>query len=150
MLNDYLVASDKIKIKKELLSSYPLKIADFYNILIGSIKTLVANSFDKENYMLNYENLQLYLKPGLNLKKIHRVLQFNQSKWLKAFVELNIQKRTETENNGDKDGKALYTLMNNAFYNKVIENLRNKIDVRLVSKKKDYVKYTSKQAIFHR
>ena len=144
------MASDKIKIKKELLSSYPLKIADFYNILIGSIKTLVANSFDKENYMLNYENLQLYLKPGLNLKKIHRVLQFNQSKWLKAFVELNIQKRTETENNGDKDGKALYTLMNNAFYNKVIENLRNKIDVRLVSKKKDYVKYTSKQAIFHR
>ena len=144
------MASDKIKIKKELLSSYPLKIAVFYNILSGSIKTLVANSFDKENYMLNYENLQLYLKPGLNLKKIHRVLQFNQSKWLKAFVELNIQKRTETENNGDKDGKALYTLMNNAFYNKVIENLRNKIDVRLVSKKKDYVKYTSKQAIFHR
>ena len=40
--------------------------------------------------------------------------------------------------------------MNNAFYNKVIENLRNKIDVRLVSKKKDYVKYTSKQTIFHR
>ena len=144
------MASDKIKIKKELLSSYPLKIADFYNILIGSIKTLVANFFDKENYMVNYKNLQLYLKPGLNLKKIHRVLQFNQSKWLKAFVELNIQKRTETENNGDKDGKALYTLMNNAFYNKVIENLRNKIDVRLVSKKKDYVKYTSKQAIFHR
>ena len=150
MLNDYPVASDKIKIKKELLSSYPLKIADFYNILIGSIKTLVANFFDKENYMVNYKNLQLYLKPGLNLKKIHRILQFNQSKWLKAFVELNTQKRTETENNGDKDGKALYTLMNNAFYNKVIENLRNKIDVRLVSKKKDYVKYTSKQTIFHR
>ena len=69
MLNDYPVASDKIKIKKELLSSYPLKIADFYNILIGSIKTLVANFFDKENYMVNYKNLQLYLKPGLNLKK---------------------------------------------------------------------------------
>ena len=63
---------------------------------------------------------------------------------LKQYVELNIQKRIEAEKNDDKDGKALYKLMNNAVYGKTMENLRNKIDVKLVSNKKDYLKWTSK------
>ena len=53
------------------------------------------------------------------------------------------QKRTEAEKNNNKDGKALYKLINNAVYGKTIENL-NRIDVRLVSNKKDYLKWTSK------
>ena len=44
-------------------------IADFYKIPIGNVKTLAPNFFDKEKYMLRYENLQLYLRLGLNLKK---------------------------------------------------------------------------------
>ena len=50
----------------------------------------------------------------------------------------------EAEKNGDKDGKALYRLMNNAVYGKAIENLKNRIDVKLVSNKKDYLKWTFK------
>ena len=53
-------------------------------------------------------------------------------------------KKTEAEKNGDKYGKALYKLMNNAVYGKTMENLRNRIDVKLVSNKKDYLKWTSK------
>ena len=101
-----------------MLSEYQLKIADLYNIPIGNIKNLVPNFFDKEKYMLHYENLQLYLRLGLKLKKIHRVLEFNQSQWLKPYIEFNKQKRLEREKNGDKDGKALYKLMNNAIYGK--------------------------------
>ena len=33
------------------------------------LKKLVTNSFDKEKYVHHYENLQIYLKPGLKLKK---------------------------------------------------------------------------------
>ena len=51
------------------MSDYQLKIADLYNILIGSVKKLVPNFFDKERYMIHYENLQLYLRLGLKLKK---------------------------------------------------------------------------------
>ena len=75
---------------------------------------------------------------------MHRVLEFNQPQWLKPYVELNIQKWIEAEKNGDKNGKVLYKLMNGAAYGKTMEYLRNRIHERLVSKKKDYLKWTSK------
>ena len=52
-----------------MLLDYHLKIADFYNIPIGNIKKLVLNFFDKEKYVLHYENLQLYLRLESKLKK---------------------------------------------------------------------------------
>ena len=63
--------------------------------------------------MIDYENLQLYLRLGLILKNIYRVLEFNQSQWVKQYVEFNIQKTIEAEKNDEKDRKALYKLMNN-------------------------------------
>ena len=62
-----------------MLSEYQLKIADLYNTPIDNVKKLVPNFLDKEKYVLHYENLQLYLRLGLKLKKIYRVLEFNQS-----------------------------------------------------------------------
>ena len=67
--NDYPLAPDKIEIKREMLSNYLLKITHFYNILISNVKKLVQNFFDKEKYVLHYENLQLYLTLGLRQKK---------------------------------------------------------------------------------
>ena len=69
--NDYPLASDKIEIKREMLYEYQLKIADLYNIPIGNVKKLVPNFFDKEKYVIHYENLQIYLRLGLKLKKMH-------------------------------------------------------------------------------
>ena len=74
---------------------------------------------------------------------MHCALEFNQSQWLKQYVGFNTQKRI-AEKNGDKDGKVLCKLMNNAVYGKTVENLKNRIDVKLVSNKKDYLKWTSK------
>ena len=67
--NDYPLAPDKLEIKREMLSEYQLKIADLYNIPIGNFKKLVRNFFDKEKYVLHYENLQLYLTLVLKLKR---------------------------------------------------------------------------------
>ena len=104
-----------------MLSEYQLKIADLYNIFIGNVKKLVRNFFDKEKYVLHYENLQLYLRLGLKLKKIHCILEFNQSQQLKSYIEFNTQKRIEAEKNKEIDGKELYKLMNNAIYGKTME-----------------------------
>ena len=57
-----------------MVSSYQLKIADFYNISIGNVEKLFPNFFYKEKYVLHYENLQIYLRLGFELKKLHRVL----------------------------------------------------------------------------
>ena len=67
--NDCLLAPDIIEIKRKMLSSYQIKIADFYNIAIGNIKKLVPNFCDEEKFVLHYENLQRYLRLGLKLKK---------------------------------------------------------------------------------
>ena len=58
-------------------------------------------------------------------------MEFNQSQWLKKYVEFNTQKRIEIEKNGDKVGKVLYKLMNNSMYGKTMVNLRKRIVVKL-------------------
>ena len=67
--NDYPLTPDKIEIKREMLSNYQKKIADYYNIPIGNVKSLLPNFFYKEKHVLHYENLQLYLRLRLKLKK---------------------------------------------------------------------------------
>ena len=57
----------------------------------------MPNFFDKEKYMLCYEGLQLYLRLRLKLKKIHRLLEFNQSQWENPYIEFNTQERIEAE-----------------------------------------------------
>ena len=58
-------------------------------------------------------------------------MEFNQSQWLKKYVEFNTQKRIEIEKNGDKVGKVLYKLMNNSMYGKTMVNFRKRIVVKL-------------------
>ena len=84
--SDNPLAPDKIEIIYETLYNYQLKIADPYNILIGKIKKLVPNFFDKEKYVIHYENLKLYLRLGLKPNKLRCALEFNQSQCLKQYV----------------------------------------------------------------
>ena len=63
-----------------MLSSYQLIIIEFYSIATSNVKKLFPNFFDKEKYLLHYENLQLYLRLGLKLKKYTCVEEFNQSR----------------------------------------------------------------------
>ena len=126
-----------------MLSNYQLKIADLHNILIGHVKKLLPNFFDREKDVVYYENLQLYLRLGLKRKQMHRILELSQSQCLKPYAVFNTKRNRSRKNEG-KDGKALYKLMSNAVWGKTMKILRNLIDVKLVSNKKDYLKRISK------
>ena len=66
---------------------------------------------------------------------MHCVLEFNQSQWLKPYIDIKTQKQNQRKN-GDKDGKALYKLMNNVIYRKTMENLVNRIDIKARKQRK--------------
>ena len=94
------------------------------------VKKLIPNLRDKTKYIIHYKNLIQCLKAGMKLKKIHRGIKFNESEWMKPYIEMNTNLRTKAKNNFEKD---FFKLMNNSVFGKTMENIRNRVNVKLVN-----------------
>ena len=90
--NDYRLAPEKLAIPYDMLSNYCKKIADEYRINVGAVIKLVPNLGNRTDYVFHYRNLQLYLSLEMKLTKIHRVLRFEQSDWMKKYIDFSTKK----------------------------------------------------------
>ena len=133
--NDYSSAPGKLAVSSDMLSNYCKNIADKYEIKVGDVKKLIPNLGNKTNYVVHSRNLQLYLSLGMKLTKIQRVLKFRQSDCMKNYIDFNTEKKMNAANDFEKE---LFQLMIKSVYGKTMENLRKRINIRLVNNEKDF------------
>ena len=145
--NDYPLSAETPKISHNMLSNYCSSFENEYDIKNGGVNKLVPSLGNKSKYCLRYRNLQLYLSLGMKLTNFHRVLEFEQSDWLRKYIDFNTDKRKSAANTFEK---YIFKLMNNNVYGKAMKNIRKGIKVSLVNDAKDYKNMWAKQVLFYR
>ena len=133
--NNYPLAPERFAVSSDMLLKYCKNIADNYEIKVGDVKQLIPQLCNKTNYVIHYWNLQLYLSLGMKLTKIHRVLEFIQSDWMKKDINFNTEKRMNVANDFVKD---FFKLIINSVYRKTMENSWKRINVTLINNAEDF------------
>ena len=136
----------------EVDARYPNRLHDLHSDLaflpermeINKCKKLVCNLSNKKKYVIHVNSLKQVLNYGLKLKKIHRVIEFNQKEWLQPYIDMNTELRKAAKNDFEKD---LFKLMNNSVFGKTMENIRNHKDIKLVTTDKTEINCFQNQII---
>ena len=133
---------------------YPRDLHDLHNdyplaperLKIKNVEKLIPNLWDKEKYIVHHENLKLYEELGLKVKKIHRGIKFREEPWMRSYIELNTRLRANGKIDFEKD---FFKLMNNSVFGKTMENIRNRVDVKLVNNRGAAEKLSAKPNFKH-
>ena len=112
----------------------------------NNVEKLIPNLRDKKKYVLHYKNLIQCLRLGMKLTRIHRGIKFKESEWMKPYIDMNTELRAKAKNNFEKDH---YKLMNNSVFGKTMENIRNRVNVKLVNNREKARKLIAKPNFRH-
>ena len=127
--NGYPLAPEKRETEPWKMSEYQQRLMADLGLEPPKTEKLVLTLEDKEKYIVHYKNLQFYLSQGMRLKKVHRVLEFDQEPWMEPYIRMNTEFRKQAKSDFEMD---FYKLMNNLVFGKTMENLRNRVDVKIV------------------
>ena len=105
------------------------------------VKKLIPNLRHKNNYVIHYKKLMQCLRLGMKLKKIHRGIKFIESAFLKPYIDKNTSLRKIAKNDFEKD---FFKLMINSVFGKTMENIRNRVNIKLVNTEEQFKKLTAK------
>ena len=128
--------------------------SDFMNTfheIVNSNKTykpsqkLLLTQYDREHYIVHFAILKFYLAMGLTLNKVHRIIKYRQKPWLKEYIDFNSKQRALSTNTFDKD---FYKLKNNALFGKTMEDVRKRINYKLVTDDEKFEKL-ARSPFFH-
>ena len=133
----YLLEVD-VKCPKELHDSSSHNDLPFMceRMKINGVEKLIPNLFDKQKYVIDIRALDQSFKHGLILERIHQAIEFDQSAWMKEYIDFNTQLRTQARNDFEKD---FYKLMNNAVFGKTMESVRKHRNIKLVTNEESYL-----------
>lgn len=137
----YPLAPENKSVSSHQLSPYQHTLMEKEGAVEESTPKLILDMKPKYNYPIHYKLLEYYLFLGMRITKIHRVVSFKEEPWLAKYITFNTTQRTRATNTFEKD---LWKLMNNAFYGKTLENIRNRKDVTLVRSEEEVRRYASK------
>ena len=107
----------------------------------NGVEKLIPNLRNKTKYVIHYKNLIQCLKAGMKLTKIHKGIKFIESDWMRPYIEMNTNLRTKAKNNFEKD---FCKLMNNSVFGKTMENIRNRVNIKLVNTEEKLKKLIAK------
>ena len=104
---------------------------------------LICDWSGKRNYLVHYRMLKFYIRHGMIVEKVDEIISFRQSRWLDKYINFNTQKRNQAVNDFEKD---FYKILNNAFYGKTMENVRNRLKIKFIKKDdhREIIKHQSK------
>ena len=133
---DFPLAPHKLKIKYNDLSPLAKSICLKHNLKrTTQTEKLMTTFYPKENYILHYKNLQLYVQLGIKVTRIHRGIKFKQAPIMKSYVDFNSMKRAQATNSFDTN---FYKLLSNSLFGKTIERPEKRSRVILTGSKKKH------------